>query len=49
LLTETGQRTFAFNELMVRPQWRRRGYATALHDALLRHRPEDAMVRALHE
>jgi ribosomal protein S18 acetylase RimI-like enzyme len=40
LLTETGQRTFAFNELMVRPQWRRRGYATALHDALLCHRPE---------
>ena len=39
-LVETGQRTFAFNELMVRPQWRRRGYATALHDALLRHRPE---------
>lgn len=25
---------------MVRPQWRRRGYATALHDALLRHRAE---------
>ncbi|HEY6422197.1 MAG TPA: GNAT family N-acetyltransferase [Pseudonocardiaceae bacterium] len=40
LLTETGQRTFAFNELMVRPQWRRRGYASALHDALLRRRPE---------
>ena len=40
LLTETGHRTFAFNELMVRPQWRRRGYASALHDALLRDRPE---------
>ncbi|MGH4014109.1 MAG: GNAT family N-acetyltransferase [Pseudonocardiaceae bacterium] len=40
LLTETGQRTFAVNELMVRPRWRRRGYARALHDALLRTRPE---------
>ncbi len=40
LLTETGRRTFAFNELMVRPQWRRRGYASALHNALLRNRPE---------
>ncbi|MGH3973948.1 MAG: GNAT family N-acetyltransferase [Pseudonocardiaceae bacterium] len=40
LLTETGRRTFAFNELMVRPRWRRRGYASALHDALLRNRPE---------
>ncbi|MGQ0719558.1 MAG: GNAT family N-acetyltransferase [Pseudonocardiales bacterium] len=26
---------------MVRPQWRRRGYASALHDALLRHRHEE--------
>lgn len=40
LLTETGQRTFALTELMVRPRWRRRGYARALHDAVLRHRPE---------
>lgn len=40
LLTETGHRTFAINELMVRPGWRRRGYARALHDALLRNRPE---------
>jgi GNAT superfamily N-acetyltransferase len=40
LLTETGQRTFALNELMVRPPWRRRGYARELHDALLRSRPE---------
>lgn len=41
LLIETGQRTFAVNELMVRPQWRRRGYARALHDALLHNRPEE--------
>lgn len=41
LLTETGNCTFAINELMVRPQWRRRGYAGALHDALLRNRPEE--------
>lgn len=40
LLAETGHRTFAINELMVRPAWRRRGYARALHDALLRDRPE---------
>jgi ribosomal protein S18 acetylase RimI-like enzyme len=41
LLIETGHRTFAIDELMVRPRWRRRGYARALHDELLRNRPED--------
>ena len=41
LLTETGQRTFAVNEIMVRSAWRRRGYARALHDALLHNRPEE--------
>jgi ribosomal protein S18 acetylase RimI-like enzyme len=40
LLAETGNRTFAINELMVRPRWRRRGYARVLHDALLRDRTE---------
>ncbi|MGH3795064.1 MAG: GNAT family N-acetyltransferase [Pseudonocardiaceae bacterium] len=40
LLSETGRRTFAVNELMVRPQWRRRGYGGALLDALLDDRPE---------
>lgn len=40
LLRETGDRTFALNELMVRPGWRRRGYARALHDSLLQHRTE---------
>lgn len=41
LLTETGRRTFAGNEIMVRSQWRRRGYARALHDALLFNRKEE--------
>lgn len=35
MLRETGHRTFAINELMVRPAWRRRGYAKALSNALL--------------
>jgi ribosomal protein S18 acetylase RimI-like enzyme len=40
LLIEDGRRTFAFNELMVRPGWRRQGYARALHDTLLGARHE---------
>lgn len=40
LLTETGERTFAVTDLLVRPPWRRRGYSRALHDALLENRPE---------
>ena len=39
--SETGRRTFALNELMVEPQWQRRGTAHALHDELLRVRPEE--------
>jgi ribosomal protein S18 acetylase RimI-like enzyme len=49
LLRETGMRTFAINELMVRPAWRRRGYAKALTYALLADRPEERatlLVRA---
>jgi GNAT superfamily N-acetyltransferase len=38
---ETGDRTFAVNELMVRVPWRRRGVARQLHDALLGRRPEE--------
>jgi GNAT superfamily N-acetyltransferase len=34
--TETGSRTFALNEIMVRAPWRRRGVARALHEELLR-------------
>jgi len=37
---EDGSRTFAVNELMIAPAWRGRGYAHALHDALLAERPE---------
>jgi ribosomal protein S18 acetylase RimI-like enzyme len=40
-LRETGTRTFALTEIMVRDRWRRRGYARQLHDALLEDRPED--------
>jgi ribosomal protein S18 acetylase RimI-like enzyme len=38
---ETGERTFAVNEIMVRKPWRRRGIARRLHDALLDGRPEE--------
>lgn len=41
LLTEDGHRTFALTEIMVRAQWRRRGHARALHDALLADRAEE--------
>jgi GNAT superfamily N-acetyltransferase len=39
--TETGSRTFAFNELMVLPDWQGRHIAHALHDELLRGRAEE--------
>lgn len=41
LLDETGQRTFGITYMMVRQAWRRRGYARALHDALLIGRLEE--------
>ncbi len=37
---EDGSRTFALTEMMVRPAYQRRGYARALHGALLADRPE---------
>ena len=40
LTEEDGARTFALTEMMVRRTCRRRGYARALHDALLSHRHE---------
>jgi ribosomal protein S18 acetylase RimI-like enzyme len=49
---ETGHRTFALNELMVDPRWQRRGIAHALHNELLRGRPEERatlLVRADNE
>lgn len=40
LLRETGSRTFALNEIMVRAPWRRRGIAYRLHSKLLADRHE---------
>lgn len=37
---ETGSRTFAFREILVRKTHQRRGHAHQLHDALLADRPE---------
>jgi GNAT superfamily N-acetyltransferase len=37
---EDGHRTFAVNEIMVRPEWQRRGVAHAVHAELLSRRPE---------
>src|SRR2546430_7142267 len=39
--TENGRRTFALVDIAVRPLWRRRGYARALHDVLLTNRKEE--------
>jgi GNAT superfamily N-acetyltransferase len=41
LARETGSRTFAFREFLVRQAYRRRGYGRQLHNALLRDRPEE--------
>jgi ribosomal protein S18 acetylase RimI-like enzyme len=52
LLHENGTRTFAINELMVRPEWRRQGCAKALSTALLAGRSEERatlLVRAENE
>lgn len=49
LLHEDGKRTFAINELMVLPDYRRRGIAKQLSTALLADRPEQRatlLVRA---
>ena len=40
LLVEDGHRTFALTYMMVLAPCRRRGYAHALHDTLMRARPE---------
>jgi ribosomal protein S18 acetylase RimI-like enzyme len=41
LVAEDGRRTFALTYIMVRQQWRRHGFARALHDALMSTRPEE--------
>ncbi len=38
---ETGTRTFAFREILVRKAFQHRGYAHRLHDELLAHRREE--------
>lgn len=39
--TERPGRTFALVELLVRARWRRQGIAQAMHDLLLKDRPEE--------
>ncbi|MEF3119491.1 GNAT family N-acetyltransferase [Streptomyces chrestomyceticus] len=41
LIEETGSRTYALSELMVRVPWRKTGVSRQLHDALLEGRPEE--------
>jgi GNAT superfamily N-acetyltransferase len=41
LIEETGRRTFALNEIMVRQAWRRGGVARRLHDDLMAGRTEE--------
>jgi GNAT superfamily N-acetyltransferase len=41
LVTETGSRTVAIAEIMVREPWRRQGIGRVLHDALLSNRAEE--------
>jgi GNAT superfamily N-acetyltransferase len=59
LIEETGNRTFGLCEIMVRKPWRKTGAAFAIHEELIKHRPEDRVnllvekshprVRALYE
>ncbi|MEV3926464.1 MULTISPECIES: GNAT family N-acetyltransferase [Actinomycetes] len=41
LIAETGTRTYALSELMVRKPWRKTGTARRIHDALLAARTEE--------
>ncbi len=45
---EWPRRTFAVIEMGVRPDWRRHGVATRLHDLLLRDRPEERATLTAH-
>ncbi|GAA3860950.1 hypothetical protein GCM10023084_13190 [Streptomyces lacrimifluminis] len=46
---ETGARTFALSELMVRVPWRRTGASHRIHDALLDDRPEERVTLLVHK
>ncbi|MFG3090995.1 GNAT family N-acetyltransferase [Streptomyces antibioticus] len=46
---ETGTRTFALSELMVRAGWRGTGAAKAIHDELLRDRSEERATLLVHK
>jgi GNAT superfamily N-acetyltransferase len=47
--TESGTRTFAFNELMVVQDWQGKGVAHALHDELLNGRREERATLLVRE
>ncbi|WP_172639017.1 GNAT family N-acetyltransferase [Streptomyces tailanensis] len=46
---ETGARTFALSELMVRVPWRGTGASRQIHDALLEGRPEQRVTLLVHK
>ncbi|UQI47971.1 GNAT family N-acetyltransferase [Streptomyces sp. HU2014] len=46
---ETGSRTFALSELMVRAKWRATGHARRIHDALLAGRAESRVTLLVHQ
>jgi hypothetical protein len=49
LTRETGTRTFALSELMVRARWRKTGAARRIHDALLAGRAEERVTLLVHK
>ncbi|WP_037685379.1 GNAT family N-acetyltransferase [Streptomyces aureocirculatus] len=48
-MAETGTRTFALSELMVRSPWRGTGASRLIHDELLRGRPEERVTLLVHK
>lgn len=48
-MTETGGRTFALSELMVRTPWRGTGASRQIHDELLRGRTEERVTLLVHK
>ncbi|EGX59655.1 GCN5-like N-acetyltransferase [Streptomyces zinciresistens K42] len=49
LASETGTRTFALSELMVRGPWRGTGASRQIHDELVRERPEERVTLLVHK